>query len=282
MSEGSLIPLSALMAFTVVPNRSAIEPSVSPGLTRYVRRVLGLGFGVAEGDGRGVDVAAGLSLGPAVGDVEGEGGIVGDSDGPGLPRATPPGDPLGPGGRAKMSAAAAATITRARPPCPIARRSTPTGIANADRPRSITTGAVRAMGRTGKTGAKDRRVSAAARYRSQEAGSARQNRRCVSSPRRVAGFSAPHTCSRDGDALRHSPLVARRYGQTTSGLPGWAVGSRSVLEVIGSRIAKTSPATGRTARPEMAAPEGAGNAEILATTYVPERLPSQYLRRWRA
>jgi hypothetical protein len=24
------------------------------------------------------------------------------------------------------------------------------------------------------------------------------------------------------------------------------------------------------------------NAEILATTYFPERLPSQYLRRWRA
>ncbi len=25
-----------------------------------------------------------------------------------------------------------------------------------------------------------------------------------------------------------------------------------------------------------------GNAKILATTYFPERLPSQYLRRWRA
>ncbi len=29
-------------------------------------------------------------------------------------------------------------------------------------------------------------------------------------------------------------------------------------------------------------PNGPGNAKILATTYFPERLPSQYLRRWRA
>ena len=49
--------------------------------------------------------------------------------------------------------------------------------------------------------------------------------------------------------------------------------------VIASRIAGTGSsgpaAVGRDAM-------SAGNAKIPATTYFPERLPSQYLRRWRA
>jgi hypothetical protein len=65
----------------------------------------------------------------------------------------------------------------------------------------------------------------------------------------------------------------------TAGVPGGADGSRSAEEVIGSRIAKTDSDTGGATATDRIL---AGNAEILATTYVPERLPSQYLRRWRA
>lgn len=86
MSEGSLIPLRALIALTVVPNRSAMLPSVSPGWTRYVRRALGVGFAVADGDGRGVGVAAGLALGTGV--WVGVGVGVGDDVGPVLAPAT--------------------------------------------------------------------------------------------------------------------------------------------------------------------------------------------------
>ena len=45
--------------------------------------------------------------------------------------------------------------------------------------------------------------------------------------------------------------------------------------VIRSRIA-----TG--GAPKLVAAKPAGKHKILATTYFPERLPSQYLRRWRA
>ena len=39
---------------------------------------------------------------------------------------------------------------------------------------------------------------------------------------------------------------------------------------------------GQDVHPRTHAVDSAVNAKILATTYFPERLPSQYLRRWRA
>ena len=65
------------------------------------------------------------------------------------------------------------------------------------------------------------------------------------------------------DGLRHARQDSRRRARTGRRSRG-ALGSRDPAAAAG-----------------VGAPDP-GNAEILATTYFPERLPSQYLRRWRA
>jgi hypothetical protein len=72
------------------------------------------------------------------------------------------------------------------------------------------------------------------------------------------------------------PVVAGTDGGGLGvGALGWTMSPEDTAE---------SWPTGARAPTENGARRGIppGNAKILATTYVPERLPSQYLRRWRA
>ncbi len=238
MSEGSLIPLRALIAFTVVPNRSAIEPSVSPGLTRYVRRALGLGFGVAEGDGarrRADRRALARRRGRrrrGRGRDRRRGRRAGDFRGRPHRRSVragrPSEDERGGGGDHHEREATLAD----RPPVD-ADRDRQRGPPAFDHDRGGPRDRPDRQDRSERPARLGGRPVPLARGRVGEAEPAlrlepEEGRRRL----RPADVLARR---RSRSAIR--PVVARRYGQTTAGLPGWAVGSRSVLEVIGSRIA---------------------------------------------
>ncbi len=104
--------------------------------------------------------------------------------------------------------------------------------------------------------------------------------------RAVPAAPAHRTGAREPQtSLRHDPSAEARYGQIppasgstagTSSGGGTADGSDSAI-VMRGRIARC-----RWAVPSSVVRGHAGNAKIPATTYFPERLPSQYLRRWRA
>lgn len=82
--------------------------------------------------------------------------------------------------------------------------------------------------------------------------------------------------TRSAGALAGSGRAGRSAG-VPRGDPGrWALGT-----VMGQRIAEARRAAAGVGRAP-ASSTGPGHAKILATTYFPERLPSQYLRRWRA
>src|SRR6185369_14353613 len=71
--------------------------------------------------------------------------------------------------------------------------------------------------------------------------------------------------------------AGRRWISVASGAPVGAVIAASLPTCCGVGAGTRGGHT-RSAHPGTSS----GNAKILATTYFPERLPSQYLRRWRA
>ena len=112
-------------------------------------------------------------------------------------------------------------------------------------------------------------------------------------------MSATQRWSRDGLTDRQAPPDEDRYGQMATAISRAFVGAAGVgegSEGTGSAAGSVGSATPTGAvialkdtglpAPRPSPPEStgstAGNAKILATTYFPERLPSQYLRRWRA
>ncbi len=178
------------------------------------------------------------------------------------------------------------------------------------RPRSMSTGAVRGSDqrctgdRPGSRVSSSRPVTserrAARKVEHPRWADPRQRRRCLSLVRAAGGSTAAQRCSRDGATPRQSPLRPARYGHSRRGAAasgastgadasGGITGPRPSLGagcppvpaasssvVIRTRIAGTVGARPRQGR------ASSGNGKIPATTYFPERLPSQYLRRWRA
>src|SRR5690348_11142382 len=126
----------------------------------------------------------------------------------------------------------------------------------------------------------------------------------------AAGSTALQRWSRDGTAERQAPPSETRYGQIA------VAASRAVCWIVGRLTGRVRSDSGPEAGGGASVPTGTlipgslagaadtlrlrprpnpcggawrhrgvacpGNAKILATTYFPERLPSQYLRRWRA
>ena len=116
-----------------------------------------------------------------------------------------------------------------------------------------------------------------------------RGRQGVAHHRRPSRRSAEPTP--DGERVRHR---ARRWGR-----PAGGVGHGVRIAPVRAARGRISPRDGRKSagcdarhgtrvrRREPPLPvarpmNSSGNAKILATTYFPERLPSQYLRRWRA
>ena len=85
-------------------------------------------------------------------------------------------------------------------------------------------------------------------------------------------------------------LVARGFGVALARTLGAGVaapgrsGAREGSAAVSGGVVIAEEDTRRPPRagPGFAGIELPGNAKILAATYFPERLPSQYLRRWRA
>jgi hypothetical protein len=119
-----------------------IVPVVAVGFV--VGFAVGLGVGVDVDAGVGVTVAVGVAVGPRVGLPT----TVADALAPGVADWPPPAGPS----LATRSAPTAAIIATARTTWPIPFRSARCGIGKGGRPRSMTTGAVRATGRSGMSG----------------------------------------------------------------------------------------------------------------------------------
>ena len=142
------------IALTVVPNLAAIADNVSPDLTVYVcpADLVGVAVGRAVGAGVGLGGGDGLSFGATVGLGAGVGLATATAEllDPGLGlAASVPADGFR---RATRTAPTAAIMAMARTAWPIVRRSATLGTGIGGRPRSMTTGVVRAIGRSGTSG----------------------------------------------------------------------------------------------------------------------------------
>ena len=294
------------IALRVVPNAAAMPTSVSPALTLYVCAAPALGgAGEVAGAARLAPSAPVATGGRRSASVAAVGGRIA-----GVGRGEPAGaDDAGRGEPIAADAGAAAgeprerRARRTRGPCRTTRTAWPVDrserrIGTRDRePAVVEDDRRRASHRARQASARGRDRSARAARAASKVGA----RRVVGGQAQAAlllGGERRRRCDRAaavlaGDRRCCARRRRRRRGRDRCGSTGRPVAGAG-RRTVGGQAARAAVSTrGHRVKDSRDRPDAAcatrarmamtrGNAKILATTYFPERLPSQYLRRWRA